>query len=129
MIESGVLPPNSNVTSFVGQQAPKATTESDIPKVQTVQQPKEAQDAELQNQQRGPEDRVDTIKRAARQFATDTFVVSDTRFTIYKSLEGGEPIYFTRFTSLKDGSVTIVPDKQLFTSIGQATGTLLELSS
>jgi hypothetical protein len=51
--------------------------------------------------------------------------VSDQKFTIYKDAAGQ---YITRFTSLRDGSVTYIPEPELFRSAGNPAS-LLEIQA
>jgi hypothetical protein len=52
------------------------------------------------------EKRMEAVKVAAK----DLFVLGDMRFTIFKDSTGQ---YITRFTSLRDGRVTYIPEPQL----------------
>lgn len=72
------------------------------------------------------EARVEAIRTAAEYSAVSFYPISDVRFTIYKELSAGESIYVTRFTSLKDGRVTVVPERTLLFNAGKDAGTLLE---
>ena len=54
--------------------------------------------------------RADAVKAASQQ-AAETFVVSDHSFTIFKDATGQ---YITRFTSLRDGKVTYIPEPNIF---------------
>lgn len=54
--------------------------------------------------------RFDTVKRLANGIA-NVYVVSDRRFTIFKDTTGQ---YVTRFTDLRSGKVTYVPEPELF---------------
>lgn len=56
------------------------------------------------------ETRQENLEKAAQLMAQDIFVVSDMRFTIYKDLSGQ---FITRFTSLRDGSVTYIPEQDM----------------
>lgn len=56
------------------------------------------------------EKRFETIKRAAQHFFKDVYVVSDTTFSIFKD---GTGQYVTRFTNLRDGSVTYIPEPDI----------------
>lgn len=47
---------------------------------------------------------------AVKQAAQDTYILGDQRFTIFKDSTGQ---YITRFTSLRDGRVTYIPEPQL----------------
>ena len=53
--------------------------------------------------------RLDTVVRAASQFK-NVYAVSDTTFTIFKDSSGQ---FVTRFTSLKDGTVTYIPEPDI----------------
>jgi hypothetical protein len=59
-------------------------------------------------------ERLERVQRAAAR-AANTFVVSDVKFTIFKNSQGE---YITRFTSLKDGSVTYFPEPDLLKGFG-----------
>ena len=54
--------------------------------------------------------RAEAVQRAAESFFNDFFAVSDTTFSIYKDTSGQ---YITRFTSLRDGRVTYIPEPDL----------------
>lgn len=51
--------------------------------------------------------RYEQVARAAEQYFKNVYAVSDTRFTIYKDSTGQ---YITRYTSLRDGKVTYIPE-------------------
>lgn len=53
--------------------------------------------------------RVDTVKRAAEQIANN-YVLGDKTFAIFKDATGQ---YITRFTNLRDGKVTYIPEPNL----------------
>lgn len=53
--------------------------------------------------------RFEAIKRMAQQVA-NVFIVNDRRFTIFKDASGQ---FITRFTSLRDGKVTYIPEPDL----------------
>ena len=55
-------------------------------------------------------------EQAVRQ-AANTFVISDQRFTIYKDLSGQ---FVTRFTSLRDGKVTYIPEPDVLSWLNQS---------
>jgi hypothetical protein len=62
------------------------------------------------------EKRLADMKRVIeRNSFKDTFAVRDTSFTIFKDKEGQ---YITRFTSLRDGSVTYVQEKDVMAAEG-----------
>ena len=54
--------------------------------------------------------RVQKLQQAARQFFDDVYAVSDTTFSIFKDATGQ---YVTRFTSLRDGRVTYIPEPKI----------------
>jgi hypothetical protein len=54
--------------------------------------------------------RYEQLVAAARSFTGDPYPVSDKSFTIFKDTSGQ---YITRFTSLRDGRVTYVPELRL----------------
>lgn len=58
--------------------------------------------------------RIAAIRRAAQQVA-NTYVVSDKTFSLFKDTTGQ---YITRFTSLRDGRVTYIPEPELFKMSG-----------
>ena len=65
--------------------------------------------------------RVDAVRRAAQNIA-NTYVVSDTTFSLFKDATGQ---YITRFTSLRDGKVTYIPEPSLF-KLGGSSGNDVE---
>lgn len=54
--------------------------------------------------------RYEQVVKAAESFFKDVYAVSDMRFTIYKDSTGQ---YITRYTSLRDGKVTYIPEPSL----------------
>lgn len=60
--------------------------------------------------------RAEAVQRAAQDIA-NVFVVSDKRFTIFKDTTGQ---YITRFTSLRDGRVTYIPEPDLLRLSGSS---------
>lgn len=54
--------------------------------------------------------RYEQVKQAAESYFKDVYAVSDQRFTIYKDSTGQ---YITRYTSLRDGKVTYIPEPSL----------------
>lgn len=65
------------------------------------------------------------ITKAANTVA-NYFAVSDTRFTIFRDSAGQ---YITRFTNLKDGSVSYYPEPKLLKTYREITGEDLSLVS
>lgn len=95
---------------------PKARQAPVLPKPaqsapQTLQVDFDAKEAEQR--------RFEAVQKAARSVAND-YVVSDTRFTIYKGADGQ---YITRFTSLISGQVTYIPEPDLLSKSGNSAAT------
>lgn len=67
--------------------------------------------------------RFQTVQRLSQQIA-DVFVVSDRTFTIFKDVTGQ---YVTRFTSLRDGKVTYVPEPNLSKIGGESSSVKLKI--
>jgi len=73
--------------------------------------------------------RFENVKRAAESMFKDIFVVSDARFSVYKD---GTGQYITRYTSLRDGKVTYIPEPnmlQYMERMQQARQALLEIQA
>lgn len=72
--------------------------------------------------------RVQEITRAASQYQADPYVVSDRTFTIYKDATGQ---YVVRYRSLRDGTITYVPEPAILPyQIQMANrGSLLEIKA
>lgn len=68
--------------------------------------------------------RLERITQAAQRIAgSDPFPISDQRFTIYKDASGQ---YVTRYTSLRDGRVTYIPEQRLLKAFEQSQSVLRE---
>lgn len=70
--------------------------------------------------------RYENMEKASQMFK-DIYVVSDTRFSIYKDFTGQ---YVTRFTSLRDGKVTYIPEPDMMEYLdrrGKARKALLKI--
>jgi|CXWL01.1.fsa_nt_gi hypothetical protein len=78
--------------------------------------PMGAGDSETFDPQVTEQQRLQNVRRASQQVA-DVFVVSDRTFTIFKDVSGQ---YVTRFTSLRDGKVTYIPEPNLFRIGGES---------
>jgi hypothetical protein len=68
--------------------------------------------------------RYETIQRLAEGIA-NLYVVGDKRFTIFKDVSGQ---YITRFTSLRDGRVTYIPEPQLLRMSSSAPSPSLKIN-
>ena len=72
--------------------------------------------------------RIQEITRAASQYQPDPYVVSDRTFTIFKDASGQ---YVVRYRSLRDGTITYVPEPAILPyQIQMANrGSLLEIKA
>lgn len=100
----------------VAQQTKSAARESEA-NVKQVTQTKETVEDTL-NPKAQENKRFAVVQKAA---VAMTYAVSDLRFTIYR--EEGQ--YITRFTSLRDGTVSIVPEPALLAQVGSGGGVIL----
>lgn len=57
--------------------------------------------------------RFTRVAEAAKRIITEFYPISDTRFTIFKD---GSGQYITRFTNLRDGTVTFYPEREIVSS-------------
>jgi hypothetical protein len=69
--------------------------------------------------------RMQAVQHAAQNVA-NVFVVSDRTFTIFKDVSGQ---YVTRFTSLRDGKVTYIPEPNLFKMGGENESTSVKIKA
>jgi hypothetical protein len=65
------------------------------------------------------------VQRVSQKVA-DIFVVSDRTFTIFKDVSGQ---YVTRFTSLRDGKVTYIPEPNLFRLGGESDSPVIKIKA
>ena len=72
--------------------------------------------------------RYESVKRAAQSFFKDAYVVSNKKFTIFKDSHGQ---FITRFTDLRDGSVTYYPEQDILARIEDSSQreTLIEIQA
>lgn len=117
--------PNLNFTAGIGVRAPEQQQEA---KAQRIPETAPTDDrANLIN--RDPDEaRFEAVREAARNYVQNTFVVSDSRFTIYKQFQENQYIYVTRVTSLRDGKVTVIPESAMMTSLSSGSGRILQAS-
>lgn len=116
---------NLNTAALVSAEVIKPEIKQDI-KPQQINPVKETADKIIEPKT-AEEARFEAVRRASEFIASNPFPVSDVRFTIYKSVSaGGDYIYYTRFTSLRDGKVTVVPEQQLFVATMKDAGTILD---
>jgi hypothetical protein len=69
--------------------------------------------------------RLQKVQRLSQQIS-DIFVVSDRTFTIFKDVSGQ---YITRFTSLRDGKVTYIPEPNLFRLGGESDSVSVKIKA
>lgn len=77
------------------------------------------------DQQIMEQQRFKTVQRLSQQ-VSDFYVVSDRTFTIFKDVSGQ---YVTRFTSLRDGKVTYVPEPNLFKMGGESESVSVQIKA
>ncbi|MFZ4124552.1 MAG: hypothetical protein ACOYJ2_00580 [Rickettsiales bacterium] len=111
-LRGGVKLPQSLPATKVGTEIPVVKTSQNVESaLPGANQADEVASAEVR--------RFEQVKRAAESFFKDVYAVNDHTFSIYKD---GSGQYITRFTSLRDGRVTYIPEPQLLqrTSIGES---------
>lgn len=95
----------------VPQSLPGVTSSPQVPaakKSESVEIPQAAVDSV--DIPKAEQRRFEQVKKASQSFFKDVYAVSDQTFTIFKDSTGQ---YITRFTSLRDGRVTYIPEPQL----------------
>lgn len=118
---------NSNLKAFAGLNMAKV--ESQKSEIQTSKVNPAGKSEKPEIDLKNPEQaRYEAVKKAAEKIVlVDLYPVSDVRFTIYKDKgTDGEMTFFTRFTSLRDGKVTVIPESRVLSAGGKDAGTLLE---
>jgi len=70
------------------------------------------------NAQAAEQSRAAAVRHAAQQVA-NVYVIADQTFSLFKDSTGQ---YITRFTSLRDGRVTYIPEPALFKLSGSSSG-------
>jgi hypothetical protein len=73
--------------------------------------------------------RYEKVFKAAQSVFKDAFVVSDKSFSIFKDSSGQ---YITRYTSLRDGRVTYIPEPrllQIFENSQRGTSNVVEIQA
>jgi hypothetical protein len=100
------------------------------PQVKEIPQPQQAAQVETEAAiiEATERRRYERIIQAAQTVVADLYVVSDQKFSIYKDVSGQ---YITRYTSLRDGSVTYIPEPELLRRAERAQASLssaIELS-
>lgn len=86
---------------------------ADLPVIRTTSEagvPTKAPDLEIAGDNDMEAQRYARVAQAADNFFKDVYAVSDARFTIFKDSSGQ---YITRYTSLRDGKVTYIPEPNM----------------
>ena len=113
-INPGALLPQNNtqITTAARPEVaqPKSQVESEPVKIPAVE--------ETEIRANSEDRRFNRVIEAAKQFVSEFYPISDTRFTIFKD---GSGQYITRFTNLKDGSVSYYPEPHMVARLGHAT--------
>lgn len=110
--------------SLSGSSAPRVSAADVLPKADSNSQVVIPQDAPDQlDLQQAQQRRFEAVRQAAQQVA-NPYVVSDRKFTIFKDATGQ---YITRFTSLKDGRVTYIPEPNLVSARSTAPTIVLKV--
>lgn len=96
--------PGAGKTSSALPPPPKKEASASLPKKAPAQEqvafdPKVSEETRLEN-----------MTKATKAMFKDIFVVSDTKFAIYKDATGQ---FVTRFTNLRDGSVSYIPEPDM----------------
>lgn len=109
-METQFIAPVPMVRQNQGTTLPPRKQTADIPLPKPApQKPVEVKVAQTDYQ------REAAIRQAIER--ANLFVLSDQRFTIYKDISGQ---YITRFTSLRDGRVTYIPEPNVLSWLNQA---------
>lgn len=121
------LPMGSSVPDAVLNGAGKTSDALPLKKMETAaSQPKPVADQVSYDAQKSDETRFEAMKQASQMFK-DVYVVSDSKFSIYKDFKGQ---FVTRFTNLRDGSVTYIPEMDMMQYLeqrGKARKALLKI--
>ena len=87
-----------------------------VPKSSVDKTPVKVPQVENVDLKRAEEQRMAALKKAISN-SRDLFAVRDTSFTIFKDAKGQ---FVTRFTSLRDGSVTYYPEPEIVRKLHQS---------
>lgn len=109
----------------LGSRRVENTTTNNAP--QTLPEPPAAAEVEI-DLEATEQRRFERVERATTEFFNEFFAVSDTTFSIYKDASGQ---FITRFTSLRDGSVTFIPEPDLLQFLSNRGGgsTIVEIDA
>jgi hypothetical protein len=102
---------NSTSESYAGSKM-SVLQASIAKKSDSIKEPVQIAQVEQIDLKRADEKRLNNIKKTVeREMTSNIFAVSDNRFTIFKDAKTGQ--FITRFTSLRDGAVTYVPEPNI----------------
>lgn len=109
---------NSTSESYAGTK--QAVVQANIAqKSDTVREPVEIAKVGQIDFAKADAKRFNNIKNAVeREMTANAYVNGDRRFIIFKDSKSGQ--YITRFTSLRDGAVTYVPEPQILKLSGES---------
>lgn len=120
-----VFPGAAAKADAVKEVAPKAQNATTDKAVVLEQQVKDVSKTELRGAEK---ERFEVVLKASRMFK-NVYAVSDMTFTIFKD---GNGQFVTRFTSLKDGSVTYIPEPEILQymeSVGERRAAMIEVEA
>lgn len=128
MVQTGMTPrvgssvPDAVLTTGAGKAEALLPTKPEV----AASQPKPAKEQVAYDASEAEKARFENMKQASQMFK-DIYVVSDTTFSIYKDFSGQ---YVTRFTNLRDGSVSYIPEPDMMQYLenrGKARKALLRI--
>ncbi len=102
-----------NLQGGVRPQTLPVAKKADLPVIRTTQSDAgslPAPDLKIAGDNDIEAQRYERLAQAADNFFKDVYAVSDARFTIFKDSSGQ---YITRYTSLRDGKVTYIPEPNM----------------
>lgn len=102
--------PIGSIQPVIATQTTPASGQAKVSTSTTPVLPKPVDAAPVIDAQAAEQRRYETIQRLSQDIA-NVYIVGDKRFTIFKDISGQ---YITRFTSLRDGKVTYIPEPALF---------------
>ncbi len=122
---------NLQTGGFVAPQILPGARSADTQVVKKQEQPSVPSPGETKVAQPKPaeQQRYEKVFRAAQSIFKDSYVVSDKSFSIFKDSSGQ---YVTRYTSLRDGRVTYIPEPQLlrkFEDSQRAASNIVEIQA
>lgn len=115
-MEINAVQPPSNQQFTAPQATAERSTQTLLPKDKTVNQaPKQEKVKPEQDAANSDQQRKAMMERAAQMFK-DFYPISDVVFTIFKDTSGQ---FITRFTNMRDGKVTYVPEQDMYSFLNR----------